>query len=112
MLAKKFRLPVPEFYARKEKIETARGAHLVARWARTDLPISRFGVITRKQEEKSAAKRNRIRRAVFDAVYVSGAHQKKGYDILIGARAGLFRLSSRDIREEVGGVLKKLFGAS
>lgn len=109
MLAKKFRLSIPEFYARKEKNEIARSTHLAARWSRTELPFSRFGVVVKKTEEKRASRRNKVRRAVFDAVRLSRAHLIKGRDVIISARAALFDLPPRYIRSEVEKMIQKIF---
>ena len=112
MLAKKFRLPISEFYARKEKTETVRSAHFVVRWTQTNLPFSRFGVVVKKSEEKRAVRRNKIRRTVFDAVYLLRAHSMKGYDILMVASPALFHVSTRDVEKEIEEVLKKALSRS
>jgi len=105
MLVKKFRLPVKEFLAKKPKILKAN--YFSFRYLPNQLSFGRFGVVISKKIEKSAVKRNKIKRIIFNFLRKQeNSREFSGFDILIMPSKKVFGLGKEEIKKEILNELK------
>lgn len=83
MLAKKFRFPIQGKKAAVFKTAGRGGNYFVIKTAPNSLPYSRFGIVIGKKVDKRAAKRNKIKRIIFNFIRTGKIHQLPGRDVLI-----------------------------
>ncbi|MCR4275272.1 MAG: ribonuclease P protein component [Candidatus Wolfebacteria bacterium] len=107
MLVKKFRLPVKEFLSKKPK--SAKTSNFYFRYLPNQLSFDRAGVVISKKTEKSSARRNRIKRIIFEYFRQEKSKEKNqekskeknifktGVDILISPAAKIFKLEAKEI---------------
>jgi len=99
MLAKKFRLPVKEFLSKKAKI--TKTSNFYFRYLPNQLPFNRAGVVISKKTEKSSARRNRVKRIIFEYFRQEKNKEKNTpktrIDILISPGAKIFKLEAKEI---------------
>lgn len=69
--------------------------------------ISRFGFILSKKISKNAAVRNKIKRRLREIIRKELGNIKSGFDIVIVAKPKIVGKDYLEIREEVGGLIKK-----
>lgn len=108
MLSKKYRLPI-QFFPRT-KLRTLRNSHFSVKIAQNGLAHARFGVLVSAKAAKSAAKRNELRRRVFNFLRAEGFERRRGfsYDVLVilspsaeGLTKELFIGSLREVLGEI-----------
>jgi ribonuclease P protein component len=75
---------------------------------REDKKPSRFGFIVSNKISKDAVHRNRVKRALREAVRQSATHIKKGYDVIFLAKTKIVRKSTEEIMREVKVSLKQI----
>jgi ribonuclease P protein component len=114
MLSKKFRLQVQAF-GRPEtgkKIKTVRSEYFAVKSRPNDLRFSRFGVVISRKVFKSAAKRNKIKRIIFNFIRLNKLHLKApkqnkfvtgqaGKDVLIIVNPKVAQLAKNEIEENL-----------
>ncbi len=103
MLAKKYRLPIQTAIGKKGK--EMRFQDFLVKIFSSNLPYSRFGIILKKGAIKKASDRNRIRRAIFDAIRI----RQKDFslpnsDLLIITGSRISGAATEEIRKEINGV--------
>ena len=109
MLAKKFKLTGAKDYAKVQ----AEGKVFqsdnfgIAFVERGDEDPSRFGFIVSTKIAKEAVDRNRIKRAMSEAVRIDSINLVKGYDVVFLAKTSITRNSTTDIMKEVRFALRK-----
>jgi len=81
MLAKKYKLPIQSFLAKKPKV-TGKTNFFMVRQLPNNFDYSRFGVVISKKVSASAVVRNKIKRIIFDFIRLNKYNLKPGRDIL------------------------------
>jgi ribonuclease P protein component len=80
----------------------------VAYLDRKDSNPSRFGFIVSTKISKDAYDRNRIKRALSEAVRISSVDLRKGFDVVFLAKTSIIRAPTADIMKEVKTALKEI----
>lgn len=100
MLAKKFRLPVKGFLVKKPK--TLKVNYFSFKYLPNQILFGRFGVVISKKTEKSAVKRNKIKRIIFNFFQKQeNSRELSGFDILIMPSKKVFGLKEEEIKKEI-----------
>jgi len=105
MLAKKFRLQIQDWFKERKKTVSHKSDFFIVKIARNNLSFSRFGAIISKKVHKSAVKRNKIKRAIFNFIRLNKYHESPGKDVLIIVSPAASRLMSKGIKEELKKIL-------
>lgn len=105
MIAKKYKLPIPEFLSKKPKI-TAKSACFSVRKLTNNLEFSRFGVIISKKTTPKAVNRNKIKRTIFNLIKTDKLNKKHGFDFLITVFLGVAELNKKEFEKKLGEVLE------
>lgn len=105
MLAKKFRLQIQDWFKEKKIFASRKSDFFIVKIARNNLLFSRFGAIIGKKVHKSAVKRNKIKRAIFNFIRLNKYHEAPGRDVLIIVSPMAGRLTGKEIKEELKKVL-------
>lgn len=109
MLQKVFRLPIQEWMKdKKSKTIAIKGDFFIARKKDNEKTFSRFGVLVSAKVFKSAVKRNRIRRKVFEAIRASKLCEIPGKDVLISISPAAADLPEKKAMESLSVILKKI----
>lgn len=91
--------------------ETARGSHMVVKYTpnkKRDNP--RFAVVVSKKVFKSAIKRNRIRRRLYEVIrkYIKGKSSVNNIDVMVNVYSPeTLNIDSSKLESELIGLLKK-----
>ena len=102
MLSKKFRLQIQNWLKNKNKrVISRRSDFFIVRMSANDLDSSRFGVIISAKVSKSAVKRNRIKRIIYDFVRLNELHKKAGRDVAITVFPATAKLERNEIEKEL-----------
>ena len=108
MLSKKYRLQKDkDFDLVFKKGKNSGSEFLFLKLRKNDLEISRFGFILSKKISKNATVRNKIKRRLREIIRKELGNIKSGFDIVIVAKPKIVGKDYLEIREEVGGLLKK-----
>jgi len=108
MLDKKFRIRKQKDFDRISKEGVYFSEHsLLMKAMRNDLGITRFGFIVSNKISSAAAKRNRIKRLLREAVRSFQNELKEGYDCLFIAKNSIIDEESDALNAAVGKLLKK-----
>jgi len=99
MLAKKFRLPIQKFIGQKSK--SVRSDFFIVKFRPNDLGFSRFGTVISKKVYKSAVKRNKLKRIIFNFIQAKKLHLKQNNDVLIIVSPKISRLTKAEIEEKL-----------
>ncbi|MBI4994003.1 ribonuclease P protein component [Candidatus Wolfebacteria bacterium] len=84
MLAKKFRLQIQNWLNdRNKKIFSRKSEFFIIKSSSNNLGFSRFGVIISKKVSKSAVRRNKIKRIIFNFIRLNKLHEIGGKDAAI-----------------------------
>lgn len=94
MLAKKYKLPVGDFF--KKKLKKKKSDFFDVFFSESGLKFSRFGVLIGKKFSAKAVERNKFKRIVFETVRKKEFFKKPGKDVLIS----LFPIAKKASREE------------
>ena len=95
----------------KENGQTIDGRLLIIRVRKNDLDYNRYAVNVSKKMEKSAVKRNRVRRQIQEVIRLnekSDTITQKSLDIVIFARKSLMKLKYSEIETTLIETLKTL----
>ena len=107
MLAKKYRLQIQDWLKNKnKKIFTRKSNFFIAKFSSNKLNFSRFGVIISVKVSKSAVKRNKIKRIIFDFIRLNKFYELPGNDVAITVlppTAKLMRAKPRSERSSATG---------
>ncbi len=103
MLAKKFRLPIQSFGrpGSNQKIKIVRSEYFTVKSKPNDLGFSRFGAVVSRKVSKSAVRRNKIKRMIFNFVRLNKLHLKPGSDFLIIVSPKTSQLAKNEIEEKI-----------
>lgn len=74
---------------------------------RNNLKVSRFGLVVGTKISKKATIRNKIKRRLRDVIRKKLEDIKPGFDVIIGAKAGVVDKNYQEIKEEFKGLLEK-----
>ena len=105
MLAKKFRLPIQSWLKERKKITTRKSDFFVIKASDNNLAFSRFGAVISKKVSKSAVKRNKIKRIIFDFIRLSKLHEFANKDVLIIVSPKTAELKKEEIEKELANLL-------
>ncbi len=106
MLAKKFRLQIQNWLKnRNKKIISRRSDFFIVRMSANDLSFSRFGVIISAKVSKSAVKRNRIKRIIYDFIRLNKLYEIGGRDAAITVLSATAKLDKNEIEKELKNVI-------
>jgi len=70
--------------------------------------FSRFGFIVSTRVSKKAVARNRLRRQMSEIIRINLKRIKKGFDIVLAARAKLVGVSYKEMEDVLLGLLKNM----
>lgn len=109
MLAKKYRITGSQNFKRVEKegVVFQSPDFGVAVFNRKDLEHSKFGFVVSTKIAKDATDRNRIRRAMSEAVRMLTMEVKPGLDIIFLAKTSIVRSPTDKIMKDVKAALKE-----
>ncbi len=85
MIAKKFKLPIGVWLKERKRFIFRKNDFFAVKLAENNLNHSRFGVVVSKNILKSAVKRNKLKRAIFNFIKLGGLCASSGRDFLITA---------------------------
>ncbi len=106
MLAKKFRLQIQNWLKdRNKKIFSRKSDFFIVRFSVNGLDLSRFGAIISKKVSKSAVKRNRIKRIIFDFVRINKLNEFGGKDTVITVLPPAVKLDKIEMEKELSRLL-------
>ncbi len=106
MLSKKYRLPIQEFI--KSRSNIIKGDYFIFKFKKNNLLFSRIGVIISGKVNKSAVKRNKIKRIIFDFFRLKEYHLGAGKDILFIVLLSVNKLTKAEIGREIENMLNKM----
>lgn len=102
MLAKRFRLPIENWSKEKNKKNiTNKGKFFIAKVKNNGLNFSRFGVIVSAKVDKSAVKRNKLKRIIFNFVRLNKFFEIAGKDFLLVALMGASSQKKEQIEKDL-----------
>lgn len=109
MLAKKYRITGSQNFKRVEKegVVFQSPDFGVAVLDRNDLEHSRFGFVISTKIAKDATDRNRIRRAMSEAVRMMAMEVKPGLDVIFLAKTTITRSPTDKIMKDIKTALKE-----
>lgn len=109
MLAKKYKLRGSKDFERVQKTgKVYQSSNFgIARVSRNDNDPSRFAFIISTKIAKEAVDRNRIKRAMSEAVRLNTINLNSGYDVVFLAKTSIVRISTPEIMKEVQSALKE-----
>jgi len=106
MLAKKFRLQIQNWLKNKnKKIISHRSDFFIVRTSINESSFSRFGVIISAKVSKSAVKRNRIKRIIYDFIRINKLNEAGGRDVAITVLSSTAKLDKNEIEKELKNVI-------
>lgn len=102
MLAKKFRLPIQNWAKGKnKKFVSQKGNFFIAKIKDNDLNFSRLGLVISTRINKSAVKRNLLKRTIFNFVRLNKFFGVYGKDILLIILPTASHLEKTQIEKEL-----------
>ena|GEM_PF-579526 len=97
-----------------KKGEKTENRLIVARHRKSDKTEARFGVVLSKKLEKSAVKRNRLRRQIYETIRLlekeGAVPSDKSFDIVLFARSSLLKEDFNGMKNAIQDVLNKIYG--
>lgn len=105
MLAKQFRLQIQKWLKEKKRTVIRRSDFFIIKSRDNDLSFSRFGAVISAKANKSAVKRNKIKRTIFNFICLKKYHEMPGRDILMIVLPSASKLTKPEIEKE----LEKLY---
>ncbi len=108
MLPKKYRLPVQDFIKKNRfKVKVVRSDYFIIKPAPNNLPFSRFGAVVSGKVNKSAVRRNKIKRIIFDFIRLREYYLEEGKDVLVIVLPLASKLTKAEIEKELENMLNK-----
>lgn len=102
MLAKKFRLPIGKWNKeRSRKTIVKKGVFFIVKSAPNNLEFSRFGVITGSKTVKTAVRRNRLKRLIFNFIRLNEYFRPAGKDALIIVQPAANKAKKPEMEKEL-----------
>jgi len=108
MLAKKFRLPIQNWLKERKRIIIRKSDFFIIKRSDNNLAFSRFGVVISKKVSKSAVKRNKIKRIIFNFIRLEKLNKISGKDILIIISPKTAELKKEEIEKKLKILLSTL----
>lgn len=105
MLAKQFRLQIQKWLKEKKRTVVRRSDFFIVKLQDNSLSFSRFGAVISAKVDKSAVKRNKIKRMIFNFIRLKKFHELVGKDILIIALPPTSKLTKPEIEKELETIL-------
>ena len=105
MLAKRFRLQIQKWLGEKKRTVIRRSDFFIVKLRDNDLLFSRFGAVISAKVNKSAVKRNKIKRTIFNFIRLKKLHELAGKDILIIVLPSINKLTKPEIEKELKKIL-------
>lgn len=106
MLAKKFRLQIQEWLKEKRNTITRKSDFFIVKLRANNLLFSRFGTVISSKVSKSAVKRNKIKRIIFDFIRLNKYYEVLGKDVLIIVSPLAGQLTKPEIKKEIEIILR------
>ncbi len=102
MLAKKYRLQIQNWLRDKNKrIISHRSDFFIVKSSSNSLDYSRFGTVISAKVSKSAVKRNRIKRIIYDFIRLNKLYETGGRDVVITILPPAAKLKKEEIEKEI-----------
>ncbi len=105
MLAKQFRLQIQKWLKERKKTIIRRSHFFIIKLRDNDLLFSRFGVVISAKVNKSAVKRNKTKRTIFNFIRLKKFYELPGKDILIIVSLPASKLMKSKIEKELEKIL-------
>ncbi|MDP3901651.1 MAG: ribonuclease P protein component [bacterium] len=105
MIAKKFKLPIQEFYEKNSR--SVRGSCFLLKIFRSDALRSRFGVVISKKVAAKASARNVIKRLVFNFIK-SHMKQMPINDYLIIVLPSAAKCSKKELLNDLNNLIPNI----
>jgi ribonuclease P protein component len=105
MLAKQFRLQIQKWLKEKKRTVIRRSDFFIVKLRDNDLLFSRFGTVISAKVNKSAVRRNKIKRTIFNFIRLKKFHELAGKDILIIVSPAASKLIKSGIEKELKKIL-------
>ncbi|MEE8131712.1 MAG: ribonuclease P protein component [Candidatus Paceibacterota bacterium] len=105
MLPKKYRLSIQKFLKNNHQ-KVVRSKYFAIKFKSNNLSFSRFGIVISNKVSKSAVKRNKIKRIIFDFFRLKEYYLKlkTGKDVLIIVSTQVNKLTKVEIERELENV--------
>ncbi len=84
---------------------TRRSDFFIVKLRNNDLPFSRFGAVISAKVDKSAVKRNKIKRTIFNFIRLNKIHELSDKDVLIVVLPPASKLIKLEIEKELQKIL-------
>ena len=107
MLAKKYKLPIEKFLAKRPLI-AGRSDLIGLKILPNNLEFSRFGVVIIKKVSAKATDRNKVKRIIFDFIRIKKFYLKPGLDILINVFPQKKEIEKIELERELLNTLIKI----
>ncbi|MDP3015407.1 MAG: ribonuclease P protein component [bacterium] len=101
MLAKQFRLQIQKWLRENKKTTTRKSEFFIVKLRDNNLSFSRFGTVISAKVNKSAVKRNKIKRTIFNFIRFKKLHELAGKDILMIVLPAASKLTKPEIEKEL-----------
>lgn len=112
MLAKQHRLQIQNWLRQsadkcrlnaegRRKINVRKSEFFILRTSANNLDYSQFGVIISAKVSKSAVKRNKIKRIIYDFIRLNKLYEKGGKDVVITVLPATAKLNKNEIEKEI-----------
>jgi ribonuclease P protein component len=105
MLSKRFRLQIQnwlkEQQSARRKAQSRKSDFFIVKTSANNLPFSRFGIVVSAKVSKSAVKRNRIKRIIYDFIRLNNLHKSVGKDAVIIVFPPAAKLERKGIEREL-----------
>lgn len=108
MLAKRFRLQVQRWLKEKNRTTTRKSDFFIIKSRKNDLLFSRFGMVISGKVNKSAVKRNKIKKTIFNFIRLEKLYELAGKDVLIIVLPQASRLTKLEIKKELEKTLRSI----
>lgn len=112
MLAKRFRLQIQDWLKNKknlpagrQEITSRRSDFFIIKISANSLDFSRFGVIISLKVSKSAVKRNKIKRIIYDFIRLNNLYKVGGRDVVITVLSATAKLERSEIEKQLNSLL-------
>ena len=103
MLSRKYRLPATTKLSHTRFLRTSLFG---IKYAKNDLPVSRFAFVVKKSVDKRAVARNRIRRVFRSCIEELLEQIAPGYDMLFFLEKGIMEVMRKELFQELNRVFE------